>query len=556
MTPPMKVSAVMMLGVLAAMPAVATLAWAAADAAPAANAGHAPVVQRITADQYRNIVTSVFGADISLGGRFEPEVREGGLLQIGAAQASVTAAGFEQYHNMARTIAAQVVDARHRDYLIPCKPRSDDRPDAACAAKFIGESGRLLFRRALTKQELRAWTNVATTTAESRGSFYDGLAFSLSGMLQSPNFLFRQERVVRDSEYPGQYRLDAYSKASKLSFLAWNAAPDAALLAAAEAGRLDRKEDLGTEVERLLTSPRAADGVRAFFSDMLHLDNLSTLSKDSTLFPNFTPDVVAHAKEQMLRTIVDVVVDQNGDYRDVYTTRRTFLTPLLGSIYRVPIASDAPNGGTPQWQAHEYQDGDPRAGILAQISFVSLHSHAGRTSPTLRGKAVREMILCQKVPDPPGEVSFDIIQDTTNPRYRTTRARMEAHLTNPVCAGCHKLTDPLGFPLETFDSDGTLRATENGVPIDTSGSLGRVSFSNAVEFSRAVANDPAASSCLVGRLYAYAMGRSTGPANRQEIADLTTRFVQDGYRVLGVMRSIATSDAFFRAAPPVSVARR
>lgn len=523
-----------------------SLATAASDAAP--DAGPAPVVQRLTADQYRNIIASVFGSDIAMGGRFEPEVREGGLLQVGASQASVTATGFEQYHNMARAIADQVVDEHHRDVLIPCKPKATDKPDAVCAGKFIESAGRLLFRRALTKQELRTWTDVAGKAAASRKNFYDGVGFSLTGMLQSPHFLFRREQLVRVSG--GAYELDAYSKASKLSFLIWNAAPDGALLTAAETGKLDDAAGLSAQADRMLASPRAVEGVRAFFSDMLHLNNLATLAKDSTLFPNLTPDAVIDAKEQVLKTIVDVVVTQNGDYRDLYTTRRTFLTPLLGSIYRVPVASLAPNGGAPQWQTHEYADGDPRSGILTQISFVALHSHAGRTSPTLRGKAVREIILCQKVPDPPGEVSFDIIQDTTNPKYRTTRARMEAHLTNPVCAGCHKLTDPLGFPLETFDSDGTFRTAENGVAIDASGSLGPVSFSNAVEFSRAVANDPAASSCLVNRLYAYATGRSVGQGDREEVAGLTKAFAADGYRVLGAMRRVATSDAFIRAAAP------
>ena len=84
-------------------------------------------------------------------------------------------------------------------------------------------------------------------------------------------------------------------------------------------------------------------------------------------------------------------------------------------------------------------------GLLTQVSFLALHSHPGTTSPTLRGKAVRENLLCQRVPPPPGDVDFSIVQDTTDPAFRTVRQRLTAHRTNPTCAGCHRVTDPIGL---------------------------------------------------------------------------------------------------------------
>src|SRR6185312_4533075 len=187
---------------------------------------------------------------------------------------------------------------------------------------------------------------------------------------------------------------------------------------------------------------RLEAGVRAFFADMLTFDGFETLSKDGMIYPKFTDAVSRDAQEQTLRGIVDQVVTKDGDYRDLFTTRTSFMTPLLASIYRVPLTGTAP------WQRYEYPANTPTAGILTQISFVALHSHAGRSSPTLRGRALREQLLCQKVPDPPGNVNFDLAQDTGNPDYKTARARLTAHRTDPTCAGCHKLLDPIGLALE------------------------------------------------------------------------------------------------------------
>ena len=34
------------------------------------------------------------------------------------------------------------------------------------------------------------------------------------------------------------------------------------------------------------------------------------------------------------------------------------------------------------------------------------------------------------------------------------RQRMERHRSNPVCASCHAMMDPLGLSLENFDAIG------------------------------------------------------------------------------------------------------
>ncbi len=544
---------------LMSMSAVALLSGCSPTEAPlesaAVGAGHevagGPVVmRRITEGQYDRIIAHVFGSTIQLGGRFEPDVRVGGLLEVGTGRVSVTPSGFEQYDLMGRNIAAQVLGEKNRPILMPCKPASIDAPDDACAAQFLSRVGRLLYRRPLTDAELTVQVQKAALATETLADFYVGLELSLASMFVLPPFLFRQEIAEPDPNHPGMMRLDGYSKAARLSFFLWDAAPDPDLLDAAANGDLHTPKGLERQVDRMLGSPRIKEGVQAFFADMLEFDSFETLSKDTTLYPKFTFRVVDDAAEQTLRTITQHLLVENGDYRDLFTTPRTFLTPLLGSLYRVPVAS--PDG----WAPYEYRSDDVQAGILTHLSFVALHSHPGRTSPTLRGKALREVLLCQKVPDPPGNVDFNIVQDTANPDFKTVRQRLDAHASEPMCVGCHKITDPLGLALENFSTIGGFRTSENGAPIDTSGSLDGVAFADAAGLGRAVHDNPATASCLVNRIYSYGVGREP---TRSEVAWLKDyvemRFQDAGYTLPQLLRTIAMSDTFYRVVPSDQEAR-
>lgn len=545
-------STVSMLTAIAVCGALASMSTESVDAAGEAVAapGNGVVIRRLSRDQYETIIADVFGPGMNLGGRFEPVHREEGLLAVGAARVGLTASGFEQYDAIARTVSAQVVDPQHRKVLIPCQPASATGPDDACARKFISQAGQLLYRRPLSERELNVQLTAARQAATTLKDFYAGIESSLSLMLVAPQFLYRQETVEADPDRKGQYRLNAYAKASRLSFLFWNAAPDPQLLAAAESGQLHTEQGLMAEVNRLMASPRLEDGVRAFFADMLGFDEFGTLAKDGTIYPKFTTHVSEDAQEQTLRTIVDLLLINRGDYRDLFTTRRTFLTPLLASVYGVALFQNKPNGYPDTWHATEYPEGDPRSGILTHVSFVSLHSHPGRTSPTIRGKAIREVVLCQKVPDPPGNVNFMVVQDTSNPLFKTARERLNAHATEAMCTGCHKITDPLGLGLENFDSAGGFRTQENGALIDTSGALNASSFKDAPGLGKAIHDSPAAVQCMMKRLSSYALGRPATPAENAWVEALNAGFAADSYRLPDLLKRIATSEEFFRVSRP------
>lgn len=529
----------------------AASAGGSGSSAPSVAAGPAMLV-RLSPNEYRQIVADVFGSDIAIGGRFAPEIRQDGLLAIGAGSESITADELDQYQAMAQSIAAQVLDESRRAVMVPCTPTSATASDDHCARNFIAEVGELLYRRPLTEEELRTQIGIAHKTAQQTRDFYAGLQDSLGDMLVSPQFLFKWYDVKGPIKAGAPSTLDAYARASKLSFLLWDSAPNQELLDAARRGKLNSQKGLARQVDSMLASPRLQNGVRAFFSDMLEFQCAdfpcedSNFVKDTTIYPDFTPQVAADAEEQTLRTLVDLLITRDGDYRDVFITRNTFLTPALGAIYGVPLPRTSPNGEPTPWQAYAYAPGDPRAGILSEISFVAFHSHPGLASATLRGRALREDILCQKVPDPPPNVSFKLVMDTTNPEYKTARERLSAHRSNPVCAGCHRLMDPIGLAMENFDSDGSFRTRENGVPIDTSGELDRVKFTGMTGLGKAVANDPAAPACLVSRLAAYALGRKPTKGDSAWVTDLKKAFIADHYRLPALLRQIATSDMLYR----------
>ena len=156
---------------------------------------------------------------------------------------------------------------------------------------------------------------------------------------------------------------------------------------------------------------------------------------------------------------------------------------------------------------------------------------------------MRELLLSQKVPPPPANVDFSILENP-NPLLKTARQRLEAHRSNPVCAGCHKITDPMGLALENFDGGGQYRDNEKGMAIDVSGTLDGQDFKDVTGLSRALHDHPQLPQCLVRRIYSYGTGGAIAPEDDAQVAALTKVFAAGGYRIPELMRAIALSKAF------------
>ena len=512
-----------------------------AVAAPATDHSYVVSLRRLTEQEYRNSIADIFGKEIEVRGSFEPTKRSNGLEAISTALLSVTPVGFESFNKMADNIAAQVTAEKYRAKL-PCAPKDPKALDDACAGKIISHYGLLLFRRPLTDAELDNRVGLSRRITEQTNDFYAGLRYSLSMLLQLPDFIFRSENAISSADGK-RGSLDSYSRATRLSFLMWNTTPDAELLRAAGSGELNTSEGLAKQVDRLMTSPRLDAGARAFFDDMLQLDAFDTVSKDNLLYPKWGSGMADSAREETLRTVIALTLHDNSDIRDLVTTRQTYIDRRLAVLYRVPFPF------TGDWVKYEFPADSGRSGILTQISMLSMFSHPGRSSPTKRGVALLDIFLCSPTPEPPNDVDFSVVNDTNSP-LKTLRERLMAHANNKICASCHTRSDPVGLSLEGFDTIGGYRTTENGEAIDASATIEGRTVSGAQGLGQYLHDNPRYPACVARKLYSYSRGLKSSYVD--DFQDAYKTFQDSGFRLRALLKSMALSDSFYAAPPPAS----
>lgn len=492
-----------------------------------------PLLRRLTRSQYQQSVSDVFGPELVVPTALEPDARTGGLYSVGAASAVLSPRGVELYEAAAQRIARQVAASGPvRDRLISCVPALP--ADPTCASQVVSAVGERLWRRPLTSEELGRLVELAGEVGDEAGDFYEGVSYAVAALLQSPNFLYRVE--VGEADPEGGLRFSSFEMASRLSFFLWNTTPDAALLADAASGALTTEAGRVAAVDRLLADPRARAGFRNYVDELLALDELDHLVKDPTVFPAMRADLGSSAREETLSSVEALVFDRDDDFRTWLTTRQTFLNPTLAMLYAVPApvldgfgAATLPEQGL-------------RRGLLGQASVLAHHAHPVSSSATKRGVFVREVLLCQEIPPPPANVDTSIPEPSAD--AVTLRDRVATHLTNPQCAGCHQLTDPIGLALENFDGIGIGRTTENGATIDPSGDLDGEPFADARDLASLIASDPGFARCMTETLYAYAAGHRAGDTEEAVVDWLNGRFAADGYSMRSMLRRVALSDAF------------
>jgi hypothetical protein len=321
-----------------------------------------------------------------------------------------------------------------------------------------------------------------------------------------------------------------------LSFLFWNTVPDDALLASAERGELDTVDGVDAAALRLWDSERSRDGVRAWATDLLHLDGLDELRKDPTVFVHMDDAVGPSAREETLRGVEHLVFEQDSDFRAFVNTRETFIDRTLSAIYDVRAPTREGFGETTLDEAR------PRRGFLGQVSFLALHAHPVSSSPTLRGQFVREVMLCQVLPDPPAGVDTSIPAVTAE--APTLRDRVQSHLQQPGCASCHELTDLIGLSLENFDGLGVYRELDNGAEIDASGGLDGVTFDDAAGLADALYEHPTFGPCLVKQLARYGLGRLDEDGDEAVLEWLGDRFAKRDHRMQPLWLDFVSSPLF------------
>jgi len=492
-----------------------------------------PRLRRLTQVQYRNALVDLFGEDLVLPVALEPDVREEGFLSIGASSTSISPRGVEQYEDAAYDVAEQVVEWPDRLALwMDCS--LDGALTTACTDQLVASLGRRAWRRPLETAEVDALSTLIHTIAEESGEVSTGVTYGIAALLMDPRFLYRAELGTDDGQ--GGRSLTDLELASRLSFLIWNTIPDEELLSRAEAGALTQPGAIREEAERLLADDRARAGIRNFFTELYQLDLLDEITKDPLVIPQASPEVGPAARAETLAVLESLIFDEAADFRTVLTTRRTFLDRRLAAIYGVP----APSVEEAAWTELPRSGG--RRGVLGHASFLMLNAHNSTSSATLRGKFVRERLLCQVMPPPPADVDTSIPEP--NEDAPTLRDRVAVHLEDPSCAGCHTLMDPIGLGFENFDAIGRWRSSEAGASIDPSGELDGVAFSDAWEMGAAISEHPSFGPCLAQSLYQYTTGLPLADGEGALADWLGEAFAADGWQVQALVLRIVESPGF------------
>ncbi|CAN0021385.1 unnamed protein product, partial [Laminaria digitata] len=492
------------------------------------------VMMRLTQRQYQNAMESFFPGALP-SPTLEPDTNPYLFFSIGAADTSTSSHGVEQYMESALDITARVFDdPDRRAELIGCEPTQITDP---CVDAFITRFGRRVFRRPLSTESAARWRALAETIAAQENTLA-ALETVVAGMLQSPRFLYRMITPPDTPSATGEQPYTSFEMAERLAFFLWNAPPDDLLLDAAQADKLATAQGVREQALRMLDDPRARFATQDFFAQYLDLERLSHVDRDPTLYPGYT-DTLPLSMEMEIRLLVDdLVFGRQGDIRELFWARRGYVNAELAALYDV----DAPGASAIAFVPVEFDASSSRAGILTLGAFLTMNAHPTETSPTLRGKYLRERVLCDTIPPPPDDIDLNLEPEGAEPK--TLRERLVEHREDPACRGCHMLTDPPGFLFEHFDSVGRYRDQVDGYPVDATGEMFDTQLANATELAPLLANDPRVSICMTRQLYRHAQGRLEAEGEEATILELERTFATHGYRFHELLIALVASDGF------------
>ena len=431
-------------------------------------------------------------------------------------------------------------DTPSRRRIFTCRPatRAEEEP---CARKIITTLARRAYRGSVTGLDIQRLMSFYQSARQS-GGFERGVQRALQRILASPKFAFHIEAEPAGSAPGGVYRISDLELASRLSFFLWSSIPDDELIQAADKGMLHNPAILERQVRRMIADPKAEALATTFAGQWLYLRNLKNMQPLSEEFPDFD-DNLRQAFEQEALLFFQSIVKEDRNVLDLMTADYTFLNERLARHYHIPNIYGS------QFRRVTLTD-DARRGILGKGAVLMVTSHTDRTSPVVRGKWILENLLGAPPPAPP--VNAPPLNE--NPqragKVLSMRERMEEHRTNPVCANCHKLMDPIGLSLENFDAIGAWRGrdgstvTNLGTPIDASGVLSDgTKVDGVVALRNALVRQPDMFvSTLTEKLMIYALGRGVAyydmPALRSIVRDSAKQNYKFSSLILGIVSSI------------------
>ena len=361
-------------------------------------------------------------------------------------------------------------------------------------------------------------------------------------LVESPNFLYRVEIGEPDPRAGGRYRFTSAELAGRLSYFLTGSTPDAALLAAAEARKLDTPEGLRAEATRLLRSPAAARGLASLARELFLLDRFVVTGSDN-------PAYTASLRQAMSSEVVHLfqrMARPGSDAFEMLDTSQAFVTDELARIY------DLPDVGSKTGVEVTLPAAIPRVGLLGTGLFLAgtnTEKGMGETAPVSRGLFVAEQLLCRQIPPPPPGV---MPREPPPGVVLSKREALELHRSDPGCRPCHDLFDSFGMAFESFDPLGRYRTTEPGTgkPVSTTGQLDGQPFADARELARLLRQAPDAQRCFVSTLFRYAAGHAGNPSDEAVVDRWNADFGHSGRDLVSLLVEIVASDGFRYVSPP------
>ena len=480
---------------------------------------------RLTRREYARSVKDLLGVDFPVA-NLQPDGIVG--LFFANVSAPVSEAQVDEY----RLAAEQIAEAATMDAaaLAGCDPNLGE----ACARSFLERFGRRAFRRPLSAEEVDSYLAIFRV-GSGRDGFRGGIRLLVTGLLQSPSFLYRVEQTPRTAA--GPVKLSGFELAARLSYLITASTPDTALLDAAASGALDSDAGLNAEVERLLGSPAAASALGAFHGEWLKVSGLAEVEKDAGLFPTWN-DELKRALANETEDFVSYVLGQaDGRFTTLLTAPYSVIDPVLAPLYGVAVPA-----------AVGRVDFDPaqRSGLLTQGAFLAVKAHDQQSSPVRRGIGLLQSVACVSMPPPPALM----VQAPKVDASATTRERFAAHSNDPTCAACHTKIDPPGFAFESYDAVGQYRSREADKPIDTAVTLVNVapdvdgSYPNARAMLEHLASSKTAGDCYALQWFRYALKREPISRDACTLKRALGAFQTSQGGVKALVRALASADAF------------
>ncbi len=492
----------------------------AVGAAPEAQSAGTMVMRRLTNTEYDDIVSHLVGDTTQPAASFptDPISLCGYDAPNSVAQENVLSY-YEASLPLVQTAIANPTAAGVQ-LLVPATT------GVAGATQFINLFGLLAYRRPVAAAELSDLLSIVFNPSIAAGdSFSAAIGYVAAAMLNSPNFLYHWEigpteptvgSAGPNGAIAGLVPLTPWQLAARLSMTLWADMPDAPLLEAAQNGGLSTTAGIQAQIARLYADPKFSQALYDLNLQWLLQPNanvtiLSQIVHSSPLWST----AVADSLQGELTTFVTAVYTGDGTYNTLMTAPYAFINSTLAPIYGVPAPSGA---GFQQVQLDPAQ----RAGILTQAAFLASQADTNEDNPVRRGLAVYENLLCGAVNPPPNFVP-PVGAPTAG---ETTRDLFAAHATpGSTCAACHQIFDPPGFSFENYDQVGAYRTTDNGSPVDATGSFvtpggciagdpcgTTLTFTNAVNLVTQLAALPEARWCAERQWYRYAAGRLETPA--------------------------------------------